>query len=86
VASPGPSLVTAGRGAQNGTDYGKIKLMPRDYRNLVAVSLAALGAALFLLTLGDSLSATANLVLRLAALALGFGAFIYTMFSGRHVP
>jgi hypothetical protein len=79
-------MSVAGRGAQNGTDRRKIKLMPRDYRNLVAVSLAALGAALFLLTLGDSLSAAANLVLRLAALVLGFGAFIYAMFSGRHVP
>jgi hypothetical protein len=77
-------MSVAGRGAQNGTDRGKSKLMPRDYRNLVAVSLAALGATLFLLTLGDSLSATANLVLRLAALALGFSAFIYAMFSGRH--
>jgi hypothetical protein len=57
--------------------------MASDYRNLVAVSLAALGAALFLLTLSDSLSATANLVLRLAALVLGFGAFIYIVFSGR---
>jgi hypothetical protein len=60
--------------------------MASDYKNLVAVSLAALGAAMFLLTLGDSLSATANLVLRLAALVLAFGAFIYVMFSGRHVP
>jgi hypothetical protein len=57
--------------------------MASDYRNLVAVSLAALGAVLFLLTLTGSLSAAANLVLRLAALVLGFGAFIYVVFSGR---
>jgi hypothetical protein len=60
--------------------------MASDYKNLVAVSLAALGAVLFLLTLAGSLSATANLVLRLAAMVLGFGTFIYVMFSGRHAP
>jgi hypothetical protein len=60
--------------------------MASDYRNLVAVSLAALGVVLFLLTLSVSLSASANLVLRVAAMVLAFGAFIYVMFSGRHVP
>jgi hypothetical protein len=60
--------------------------MASDYRNLVVVSLAALGVVLFLLTLTVSLGATANLVLRLAALVLAFGTFIYVMFSGRHVP
>jgi hypothetical protein len=60
--------------------------MAADYKNLVVLSLATLGAVLFLLTLSVSLSATANLVLRLAALALGFGAFIYGTFSGHHAP
>jgi hypothetical protein len=60
--------------------------MAADYKNLVALSLAALGAVLFLLTLGVSLNATADLVLRVAALALGFSAFIYGLFSGHHVP
>jgi hypothetical protein len=60
--------------------------MASDHKNLVAVSLAALGIVLFLLTFTGSLSATANLVLRLAAVVLAFGTFIYVMFSGRHVP
>ena len=60
--------------------------MASDYKNLVAVSLAALGVVLFVLTLTASLGATANLVLRLAALALAFGTFIYVTFSGRHAP
>jgi hypothetical protein len=51
--------------------------MAFDRRELGVIALVALGAVLFLVSVIGFLSAGTNLVLRLAALVLAFGAVIY---------
>jgi hypothetical protein len=54
--------------------------MASNRRNLVAFSSVALGAALFLLSITGSLSASMNLALRLAAIVFGLGGFFFILF------
>jgi hypothetical protein len=53
------------------------------FKNLVALSLGALGLALFVLTIAGDLTAGWNLALRLAAIVLFFGASLYIFVFSR---
>jgi hypothetical protein len=51
-----------------------------DRKRLVALSSVALGAAMFILSITDTLSASGNFALRSAAIVFGLGGLFFVLF------